>query len=114
MLISILIPVSPKSTFSKYSFGREGGGKKKSTLCTLLIMLIIMDERPLVRTLVRTLYVSYDFANLETTPTQVTFDLRFLDDFWAFLKWPEAETTGPFLYQFCGCAHANILYAGVR
>ena len=36
---------SVKSTFSRYSFGREGGGsQKKSTLCTLLIMLTIMDD----------------------------------------------------------------------
>ena len=33
-----------KSTFSKYSFGREGGGHKKSALCTLFIMLTIMDD----------------------------------------------------------------------
>ena len=33
-----------KSTFSKYSFEREGGGHKKSTLCTLLKMLTIMDD----------------------------------------------------------------------
>ena len=35
---------SVKSTFSKYSFGREGGGHKKSALCTLFIMLTIMDD----------------------------------------------------------------------
>ena len=37
---------SVKSTFSKYSFGREGGrGSQKSTMCTLLlIMLTIMDD----------------------------------------------------------------------
>ena len=40
----IFIRGSLKSTFSKYSFGREGGVTKKSTLCTLLIMLIIMDD----------------------------------------------------------------------
>ena len=33
-----------KSTFSKYSFGREGGGHKKSALCMLFIMLTIMDD----------------------------------------------------------------------
>ena len=32
---------SVKSTFSKYYFGREGGGHKKSALCTLFIMLTI-------------------------------------------------------------------------
>ena len=35
---------SIKSTFSKYSFGREGEGHKKSALCTLFIMLTIMDD----------------------------------------------------------------------
>ena len=35
---------SVKSTFSKYSFGREGGGHKKIALCTLFIMLTIMDD----------------------------------------------------------------------
>ena len=35
---------SVKSTFSKYSFGREGGGHKKSALCTLFIMLTNMDD----------------------------------------------------------------------
>ena len=35
---------SVKSTFSKYSLGREGGGHKKSALCTLFIMLTIMDD----------------------------------------------------------------------
>ena len=35
---------SVKSTFSKYSFGREGGGHKKSALCMLFIMLTIMDD----------------------------------------------------------------------
>ncbi len=35
---------SVKSTFSKYSFCREGGGHKKSALCTLFIMLTIMDD----------------------------------------------------------------------
>ena len=39
----IFIPGSPKSTFSEYSFGREGV-TIKSTLCTLLIMLIIIDD----------------------------------------------------------------------
>ena len=33
-----------KSTFSKYSSGREGGGHKKSALCMLFIMLTIMDD----------------------------------------------------------------------
>ena len=36
--------VIKKSTFSKNSFWREGGSHKKSTLCTLLIMLTIMDD----------------------------------------------------------------------
>ena len=36
--------LSVKSTFAKYSFGREGGGHKKSALCTLFIMLTIMDD----------------------------------------------------------------------
>ena len=31
-------------SFSKYSFGREGGGHKKSALCMLFIMLTIMDD----------------------------------------------------------------------
>ena len=35
---------SVKSTFSKYSCGREGGGHKKSALCMLFIMLTIMDD----------------------------------------------------------------------
>ena len=35
---------SVKSTFSKYSFGREGGGHKKSALCTLFIILTIVDD----------------------------------------------------------------------
>ena len=35
---------SVKSTFSKYSFGREGGGHKNSALCTVFIMLTIMDD----------------------------------------------------------------------
>ena len=35
---------SVKSTFSKYSFGREGGGHRKSALCTLFIMLTIVDD----------------------------------------------------------------------
>ena len=39
-----LIMGSVKSTFSKYSFGREGGGHKKSALCTLFIMLAIMGD----------------------------------------------------------------------
>ena len=30
--------------FQSYSFSREGGGHKKSTLCTLLIMLTIVDD----------------------------------------------------------------------
>ena len=33
-----------KSTLSKYSFGREGGGHKNSALCTLFIMLTILDD----------------------------------------------------------------------
>ena len=35
-----------KSTFSKYSFGMEGGGSQKRNLrvCTLLIMLTILDD----------------------------------------------------------------------
>ena len=35
---------SVKSTFSNNSFGREGGGHKKSALCMLFIMLTIMDD----------------------------------------------------------------------
>ena len=35
---------SVKSTFSKYSFVREGGGHKTIALCTLFIMLSIMDD----------------------------------------------------------------------
>ena len=35
---------SVKSTFSKYYFGREGGGHKRSALCTLFIMLTIMYD----------------------------------------------------------------------
>ena len=38
---------SVKSTFSKYSFGREGGGHKKSALCTLFIMLTKMTPKEL-------------------------------------------------------------------
>ena len=33
-----------ESTFSKYAFGRGGGGHKKSTLCTLVKMVTIMDD----------------------------------------------------------------------
>ena len=33
---------------SKYAFGRGGGGHKKSTLCTLVKMMAIMDD-PLVK-----------------------------------------------------------------
>ena len=29
---------SVKSTFSKYSFGREGGGHKKSALCSVCFL----------------------------------------------------------------------------
>ena len=43
LCISILRTVS-KSTFSKCSFGRERGVTKMSTLCTLLIMLTILDD----------------------------------------------------------------------
>ena len=35
-----------KSIFSKYSFDGEGGGHKKSTLCTFLIMLPTLDDSP--------------------------------------------------------------------
>ena len=35
--------VVKKSTFSKYSFGREGV-TKKNTLCALLIMMTILDD----------------------------------------------------------------------
>ena len=46
MMHCTFIPGSPKSTFSKYLLFSEGGDgvTKKSTLCTLLIMLIIMDD----------------------------------------------------------------------
>ena len=46
----IFIQGHNKSTFSKYCFGREGRGQiwtwsqKKSTLCTLLIMLTITKD----------------------------------------------------------------------
>ena len=43
MMHCIFIRGSPKSTFSKYSFGREGV-TKTSTLCTLLKILIIVDD----------------------------------------------------------------------
>ena len=42
-LLIMLRIMSPKSTFSKYSFGRDGV-TRKSTQCTLLIMLIIVDD----------------------------------------------------------------------
>ena len=35
-----------KSTFSKYSFGREEGDHKKCTRCTLLIMVTIILDDP--------------------------------------------------------------------
>ena len=35
---------SVKSTFSKYSFGREGEVTKNNTLCTLLIICTIIDD----------------------------------------------------------------------
>ena len=33
-----------ESTFSKYAFGRGEGVTKKSTLCTLVKMMTIMDD----------------------------------------------------------------------
>ena len=42
-IFKVLLWVS-KSTFSKYSFSRKGGGHKKSAMCTLLIMLTILDN----------------------------------------------------------------------
>ena len=61
MMHCIFIHGRQKSTFSKYSFGREGEVTKKSTLCTLLIMLTIMDDN----------FVMY--VNVYNVPTSVIF-----------------------------------------
>ena len=47
-----------ESTFSKYAFGRGGGGHKKSTLCMLVIMMTIMDD-PLVRLVIKADLLSF-------------------------------------------------------
>ena len=48
-----------ESTFSKYAFGRGEGVTKKSTLCTLVKMMTIMDDPLGNKSTIGNLYLSW-------------------------------------------------------
>ena len=65
-----------ESTFSKYAFGRGEGVTKKSTLCTLVKMLTIMDDPLLQPSLAQDLLMWINGNNgLQLQKAVLTFEI---------------------------------------